>query len=212
MLIAYILRQHYKVSVLLGYLPSTCRVGFTISVTSLSLCRVQLSCSSACGRRCLVPWNSFLRLCPPIARESVHWWSLGPVQPTVAGQFLSLARVYLLGFPTVNLTLCHIMSQWEDEVNITIRILTSHMPDRVYHLSIAFLFWDGGTTEENKYCEMPHLEKQLPKAAPPPHWSLIIVMLAQLMVTGAGQLLSIARVYGVGSPMLNPTLWHILSQ
>lgn len=41
-------------------------------------------------------------------------------QPTIAGagQFLSLARVYVLGFsPTLNQILCHIAFQWGDWVD-----------------------------------------------------------------------------------------------
>lgn len=59
---------------------------------------------------------------PHCARE---WGSVVirmPAQLMVAGggQFLSLAQEYVLGFPTLNPTFCHILSQWRDSwVNTT---------------------------------------------------------------------------------------------
>lgn len=58
-------------------------------------------------------------------------------------EFLSFARIYELGFPTLNSTLFQNTSAVGRKAKYT------YMPCRVYHLSVAFPFWGRGSTDKN---------------------------------------------------------------
>lgn len=97
---------------------------------------------------------------------------------------------------------------------VTLKAQQLRLCVRVECHSVVTLSVDTVAAEKNKYCKVPGPGKQLPEAssAYKRGRSILIPMPAQTTVASAWQFLSLARVYSLGFPTLNPALYYIPSQ